>query len=209
MTPPDLVYNNIISRSASLFTRYGYKVITLDDISIECGISKKTIYTFFDNKIDLVKKVVNYELEQFKQQMDEIRANARNAIEEQMQLIGVITRLSFRTAPTLRRDLCKFYQEAFQLIEEFKEQYLIPFFKTNLDQGVSEGLYLEGFDHQIMAYIRLVQLEAIIYKTLSMPSGIAIETIARQVNCHYISGLSTPKGFRILKKYTQSKQNKK
>lgn len=202
MNSPDLVYSHIIARSANLFTRYGYKVITLDDISTECGISKKTIYTFFSNKTDLVKKVVTHELEALKLQMNHIRVNAKNAIEEQFQLFN---RLSLRTAPTLQRDLCKFYQEAFHLIEDFKEKYLLPFFKENIDNGVEQGLYLEGFDHEIMAYIRLVQLEAILYKTLSMPSGTAMEEIARQVNCHYISGLSTPKGFKIIKKHTPSK----
>lgn len=200
------VYDNLISRSASLFTRYGFKVITLDDISTECGISKKTIYSFFENKTDLVKRVVAYELLRFRQNLEQIRDQSHNAIEEQMNLISVIVPLSFRMSPTLRRDLAKFYQEAFLLIEDFREEYLISFFCGNIERGISEGLYLDGFNSRVIAHLRVMQIEALLYKTLSMPQDIATEHIARQLNCHYISGLSTPKGFKVLKKYNTHQQ---
>ncbi len=36
------------------FTQCGSKHVTLDDLASTLGISKKTIYTFFKNKEDLV-----------------------------------------------------------------------------------------------------------------------------------------------------------
>ncbi|HTN44840.1 MAG TPA: TetR/AcrR family transcriptional regulator [Flavipsychrobacter sp.] len=204
MKTPDVVYSNIISRAARLFARYGYKRITLDDVSTECGISKKTFYTFFDNKTDLVKKVVTYELELFQQEVDLLQAQSGNAVEEQLRLIEVVHKLSFRLTPTLRNDLIKFYQDAFQLIEDFKEHYLLPFFKKNMKKGLSEGLYRDFFNPKIMIYLRMEQLEALAYKTFTQPTGISIEEIIRQVNYHYLSGLCTPNGFKILKKHIHS-----
>jgi AcrR family transcriptional regulator len=204
MNTTDIVYNNIISRAARLFARYGYKRITLDDVSTECGISKKTFYTFFDNKIDLVKKVVTYELELFQQEVDLLQAQSANAVEEQLRLIQVIYKLSFRLAPTLRSDLIKFYQDAFQLIEDFKVSYLLPFFKKNMEKGLSEGLYRNFFNSKIMIYLRMEQLEALAYKTFARPPGISTEEIVRQVNYHYLSGLCTPSGFTILNNYIHS-----
>lgn len=198
-------YSHIISKSSYLFSRYGYKAVTLDDISTHCGISKKTLYLFFENKIDLVKKVVGFELTQFGKQLEEIRIAAKDAVDEQLRLIEVIDKLSARLSPSASRDLSKFYQEASQLLEDFRRECLLPFLESNLDKGVSAGLYLEGYHHKAIAYIRMMQLEAIVYKRLSTPAGITNEECVKQLNCHFVSGITTQKGFRIFNKYIQSK----
>ncbi|MFN9581658.1 MAG: TetR/AcrR family transcriptional regulator, partial [Bacteroidota bacterium] len=52
------VKNKILSESQQLFLRYGFKSITMDDISRELGISKKTLYQFFTDKNELVHQCV-------------------------------------------------------------------------------------------------------------------------------------------------------
>ncbi|WP_339666832.1 TetR/AcrR family transcriptional regulator [Maribacter arcticus] len=44
----------LLAYSITKFTQFGSKHVTLDELANELGISKKTIYTFFDNKEDLV-----------------------------------------------------------------------------------------------------------------------------------------------------------
>ena len=39
--------------------RYGIKSVTMDDISRELGISKKTLYQHVDNKAELIQKVIH------------------------------------------------------------------------------------------------------------------------------------------------------
>jgi AcrR family transcriptional regulator len=46
----------IIQRATDLFLKLGFKSVTMDDIANEMAISKKTIYTHFKNKTDLVKE---------------------------------------------------------------------------------------------------------------------------------------------------------
>jgi AcrR family transcriptional regulator len=47
----------IISKSEELFLSLGFKSVTMDDIASAMGISKKTIYTHFSNKTELVEVV--------------------------------------------------------------------------------------------------------------------------------------------------------
>ena len=44
----------IIEKASDLFMRYGFKSVTMDDVARELGISKKTLYRFFDNKLALI-----------------------------------------------------------------------------------------------------------------------------------------------------------
>ena len=54
--------NELIIRISVLFKKYGIKSVTMDDISRELGISKKTLYQHFENKIDIINKVADFEI---------------------------------------------------------------------------------------------------------------------------------------------------
>ena len=45
----------IINKATDLFLSLGFKSVTMDDIANNLGMSKKTIYTYFDNKSCLVE----------------------------------------------------------------------------------------------------------------------------------------------------------
>ena len=47
-----------------MFMKYGVKRISMDDLARELGMSKKTLYQYFENKEDLVKKTLFHHLDQ-------------------------------------------------------------------------------------------------------------------------------------------------
>ena len=51
--------DKILHKAAEMFLNLGFKSVTMDDIAHELGVSKKTIYTHFSNKTDLVKEVTD------------------------------------------------------------------------------------------------------------------------------------------------------
>lgn len=204
---PEAVYNNIISKSSALFITYGFRSITMDDISAECGISKKTLYSFFDSKDELVNKVIQDELEAFGEELEQVRENAADAIDEMMQLLPLVLKRYKRVQPNLNNDLEKYYPKTHQQVTSFRKDELLLFLTSNMSRGISEGLYLDGFNTAIIAGMRLKQLDMLLAKNETNECDADIEEISRQLNCHYISGLSTPKGFKLLKKYTHPTQS--
>ena len=46
-----------------MFLKHGFKSVTMDDIALEMGISKKTIYKYFKNKKELIKIVITQLIE--------------------------------------------------------------------------------------------------------------------------------------------------
>ena len=49
---------DLLERSAGVFLRMGIKSVTMDDLCRELGISKKTIYKYFNDKNELVKEII-------------------------------------------------------------------------------------------------------------------------------------------------------
>jgi AcrR family transcriptional regulator len=48
------IKDKILKESQVLFWKYGVKSVTMDDISKHLGISKKTIYQYFQEKDEIV-----------------------------------------------------------------------------------------------------------------------------------------------------------
>ena len=78
--------DELISRISNLFIKYGIKNIVMDDIARELGISKKTLYDYFENKTDILIKVVQHVLDSEFTELDKLIYQKTNAI-DQLQII--------------------------------------------------------------------------------------------------------------------------
>merc|ERR1711907_199237 len=87
----------ILERATNVYMRLGIKSVTMDDLARELGISKKTIYKYFDDKSDLVRSIV-----QMKTEMDQaicmncINQNG-NAIDDLIQVSKLIAEIIGRS----------------------------------------------------------------------------------------------------------------
>ena len=74
--------DKILHKSAEMFLTLGFKSVTMDDIANELGVSKKTIYTHFSNKTDLVKEVTDTVFENICIGINTICSREENPIDE-------------------------------------------------------------------------------------------------------------------------------
>ncbi|CAG7648652.1 HTH-type transcriptional regulator BetI [Paenibacillus solanacearum] len=49
----------ILDAATRLFTRHGYEQISIQDINQACGIARGTFYLYFDNKDDLLNRILS------------------------------------------------------------------------------------------------------------------------------------------------------
>src|SRR5690606_27605255 len=81
-----IMKDKILDKAAEMFLNLGFKSVTMDDIAIELGISKKTIYQHFTTKNDLVESVTFYVFESINNGISSIREASDNPIEELFQV---------------------------------------------------------------------------------------------------------------------------
>jgi len=51
---------SILEKAVYLFMRYGVKSVSMDDLARELGISKKTLYQYFDTKESLLLRTLEF-----------------------------------------------------------------------------------------------------------------------------------------------------
>ncbi|MFD0762837.1 TetR/AcrR family transcriptional regulator [Lutibacter aestuarii] len=133
--------NIIIEKSIELFFAYGIQHITMDDIAEKCGISKKTIYKFFENKSDLLHHIIKSQVEKLKIFILENKAKRKHALEELIYFFNYISTISQTISPTFGKELKKFHSVNLIEVLKFKNAIVTPFVKENINRGIQEGLY--------------------------------------------------------------------
>jgi len=62
----------IVEAARKLFTKYGYKKVSMDEIAKEAGVTKKTVYAYFKDKDELFQYFIFEEVEKMKYLIKEI-----------------------------------------------------------------------------------------------------------------------------------------
>ena len=76
----------IVHNAAEMFLNFGFKCVTMDDIAVNTGISKKTIYAHFNNKLELVENVTAYKFDLIRRGIALIHEQQQNPITELFEI---------------------------------------------------------------------------------------------------------------------------
>ena len=60
----------VINAARDLFTKYGYKKVSMDEIAKEANVTKKTIYSYFSDKEAMFKYFASEELQSMKEKIE-------------------------------------------------------------------------------------------------------------------------------------------
>jgi AcrR family transcriptional regulator len=94
IAPKEGVRDAILDATDRLLARFGYRKMTVEDIAVEAGIGKGTIYLHFSSKEEVVLSHVDRIVDRLKQHLAEIarsKVTARERI-RQMLLVRVLFR---------------------------------------------------------------------------------------------------------------------
>jgi len=131
----------IMSKASDLFMKLGFKSVTMDDIASEMGISKKTIYKFFNNKEILIEETTDMIHSEIHGIINQIVAQDFNAIEENYQIRKMFKEM-FQSADTSPfYQLKKHYPSIFEKVRVMETNECNNLFQKNIEKGINQGLY--------------------------------------------------------------------
>lgn len=192
-----------------LFRQYGVRAITLDEIALQLGISKKTIYEHFTGKNELVTEILRQRIGQIQEQFIAYTAQAKDAIEANILMIQFLDGLFRNMNPIVVVDLKKYHQEAFQIYNDHMYGFVVEAMKKNIERGIQEGLYREEIDKEIMARFRVESCN-LCFKPGAFPKDhFEMSRVQGQLLEHFLFGIATEKGYKSIMKYREKIRRKK
>lgn len=196
----------ILLKSHELFNRYGIRSVSMGDIAAQLGISKKTVYQYYTDKDDLVGAVFTSMMEENRKWCCLERQKSDNAIHEVFlafdRLIDMFTHMN----PSVLYDMEKYHPAVFKKYKEFKNDFLYGMIKSNLEKGISEGLYRADIDVDILTRFR-IHCIMLSFNTDVFPGNQnQLVQIEMQLLEHFLYGMATCKGQELIEKYKQQRK---
>jgi AcrR family transcriptional regulator len=193
--------DNILQRSQAMFMRYGIKSVTMDELSREIGISKKTLYQYFETKEELIEQIIEQHIVKEQCLIEEVRATSKNALDEMIHIAKHVLDELRHVAPTTMYDLQKYYRASFDKLQARFQVQIFSTIKENLERGIKEGLYRKEVNADIIARFYNV-LSLTLIDEASFPSDkYPKEKMYLEFLDYHIHGIASPKGLALFQEY--------
>lgn len=137
----------IIQTSTELIKKFGLRGFTLDDITSELSMSKKTLYKYFSSKNDLISEIVQRAADVEKQRVLQEIEGCSSWLEKLNAILSVYSypALPFRVLNELQRYFPA-EQETIAEIRRFREKIAL----SVLEEGIAKGDIRNDLDPAIM-----------------------------------------------------------
>lgn len=189
---------DIIEKVKTMYLRYGIKSVTMDDVSHELGMSKKTLYQYFSDKQKLVEGVVLMEIERAQNAVKQIFDQGLGAIDEMYLLHQFLAEMGKTHSHAAEYDLKKYYPVLFQEIIKLKYDILYELWKTNIEKGKQEGSYRAEVNTEIITKTNLLRFECTMDTCLFTEDELASQDFFNEMLIYHIRGIATPQGIERL-----------
>ncbi|MCD6659978.1 MAG: TetR/AcrR family transcriptional regulator [Lentimicrobium sp.] len=191
--------NMILDTTESLFKRYGIRSISMEDISKELGMSKKTLYQFVENKPDLIEKFLQHILRKSNSCITE-DSSGMNAIDILLQVSIKVSKEIEDVNPVIAFDLEKFYPALYRSFVMAKREHVYLKIKENLEQGAAEGLYRTDIDFDLVAKLYVQKLIDIHNPDFLSSVDFNVEKVFQVMFDNHIRGISNTSGLSYYEK---------
>jgi len=188
----------IIETASKSFIVNGVKSVTIDKIVKELHTSKRTLYTHFKDKVELLGACLEDYNKKVKAENEAIIESADNVIEAMAKLHHQIVRRSYEVNPNFFQDVQAFYptvlNDSYRNTGKYAHAQLIKL----ATWGIEEGIFRSDLDIEVVGQTVLVMQKLLKDKTKFPISEFSIERLTFGTLVPYLRGNCTLKGREIL-----------
>ena len=198
----------ILNSALALYSKYGLKSVTMDDLCRELGISKKTLYQQVSDKNDLISQVLDYEKDIQQRSMERMMDSKLNAIDELIHVNRQIHASQSIHSPTFYFDLKKYHPQIYSRWLEYKRQRMFEMIRRNLEKGMEEGLYRKDLNVAVISKLHMARTEMMHSSDILEDDEFSTSNFIDEVFAYHIHGICNEEGLSYFKeRMNESKIN--
>ncbi|PKM77970.1 MAG: hypothetical protein CVU90_04450 [Firmicutes bacterium HGW-Firmicutes-15] len=132
------MHQRIIESAMKQIQRYGFRKFTIDEIATDIGISKKTVYKYFNGKSEIISTVVDYFLEVAKDKHLEALEIDGGVLEKLNAFL--LCPIHDEVPPWLIAEMQQYFPDEWEKVNKFKQFNKDEVVKM-LAEGIQEGIF--------------------------------------------------------------------
>lgn len=188
----------IIEQASNMFLEYGFKSVTMDDLSERLGVSKKTIYEHFDTKNQLVEDAAMHIFKNISCTIDDIRKKKLDPIEETLAIKNQVMRHLRNEKSSPQFQLQKYYPKTSDNLKHMQWNKMHECYYENLKRGVEKGYYRKDIDLEAVFRLYYFGMNLIKDNKAFPPQQFNNNHIKNQYIEYHIRGIASTKGLKRL-----------
>tara|TARA_B100000809_G_scaffold3549_1_gene3809 strand:+ start:2402 stop:3004 length:603 start_codon:yes stop_codon:yes gene_type:complete len=192
--------DKILESATEMFLTYGFKSVTMDDIAEKMSISKKTIYTHFNNKTKLVEETTFGMFESISIGIDLICELDYNPIEELFQIKKFILEHLKDEKSSPIYQLQKFYPKIHANLTRKQFDVMQGCVVANLERGVHDGIFRKEINIQFITRVYFKGMVGIKDAETFPAEMFSMNYLLENYLEYHVRGIATEKGIQTLEK---------
>jgi AcrR family transcriptional regulator len=184
------VRGRIVAAARRHFLAHGFRGVTMGDLATELGMSKKTVYSHFESKTDLVKAVLADKLRNVEADLEPITAHSSDDFHGTVQqLLLCVQGHAAEIQPSFVRDIRRDSPELFKLIQVQRRKLIQRHFGKLLKAGRRAGLIRTDISSRMIVEILLAAVESIANPTRMAELGLTPKTALSAILSVFFNGI--------------------
>ena len=186
----------------------GVSSTTMDNIARSCGISKRTLYELFPDKLTLLTEAMRFSIGKQREKLNELIEKSDNTLNALLSIYSHIRDQVSHTAQVMIDDIRRLYPSLYQ-------EYLNEHFQNNrnfaliLKEGQKQGFIRKNADIDVA-----ISGFSIIMLNIKRNNPIAIsqvntKQILDETFITIIRGLASQEGIKIIDKFLEERETTK
>lgn len=194
------IRTKILIGAETLFLKYGFKSITMDDIARELGISKKTLYQFFEDKTMLVDETVVRHITHEMAFCTDQCTKIKDPIEFMLTITDSFSDLKKQINQSILFDLKKYFKPTWDKLNKFRVEFIYNEVLNNLQLGKQKGYYHKDLDEQLTARFYIHLVDYILNPDNYLDTKFDFKTVHAEMMRYHLRSICTEKGMKTLQK---------
>jgi AcrR family transcriptional regulator len=189
----------ILESARYLFFERGTKSVNMDDIAAALGISKKTIYSHFSSKDEIVACEIDTHISDHACGVERVKSVSKNAIDELRLIYQMDMESHQKMKPIFVSDIQKYYPDCWKKLQDFFKTCVLNTIVENMKRGQLEGLYRLTIDVEFIA-------SQYFHSVFNMIDFFAHQRtrsfgdLEKELMYYHLNGIGTSKGIKYLDK---------
>lgn len=188
---------HILDTAYELLIEKGFKATTMDSIAKKLQMSKRTLYEIYENKNDLIIKVLKRHRILHKEKCDEIYRTSPNLIEALVRIFTLHREDLKKVNNDFFRDMDRLYPSLKEDFESNRREVI-----TNIERmfaaGVEQGVFLRHLNYKALTQILLLQMESMKRMEDNFTDDLSHAEIFDTMSICFLRSVVSQKGMELL-----------
>jgi len=188
----------IVDAARGHFFSHGFRSVTMDDLALELGVSKKTLYAYFPGKFDLLEAVLADKFSSVEAALKEAtRAHPDDFPATLHELLAGTQRELDEIKPPFVRDMRQKAPQVFKVVERRRAALIQRYFGELFIEGQRAGMVRKDVPANLIIEILLAMVQAIMNPPKMEELGMMPKEGFTGILKIVLEGALTPKGRKM------------